>query len=142
MQRWTLIFNTDDGNDYARQLAAFGALVVYPDPADQNQYWVIRDLLARPAKAEREDITQIKRMFWVDEKERSVASLARALGVKPAPPGFAMFFAPELEPKLLKLELTYQGRTEAEIDSTDFEVFKTNNGGYDVRVVRQTLKRR
>jgi hypothetical protein len=141
MQRWTLIFNTDDGADYARQLDAFRAILVYPDPDDPNEYRVIHDLLARPVKAQREDITQIRRMFWVDEKERSVASLARALGIKPTPPGFAMFFAPDLEGKLLKLELTYRGRTEEEIDATDFEVFKTSDG-YDIRVIRQTLKRR
>jgi hypothetical protein len=142
MQRWTLIFNTDDGNDYARQLDAFDAFVAYPDPDDPNQFRVIRKLLTRPVKAEREDITQIQRMYWVDEKERSVVSLARALGIKPTPPGFAMFFAPDLEVKLLKIELAYQTRTETEIEGTDFEVFKTPGGGYDVKVIRQTLKRR
>jgi hypothetical protein len=80
-------------------------------------------------------------MYWVDDKERSVASLARALGVKPTPPGFAMFFEASLEGRLLKLELA-QGRTEAEIEATDFEVYKTPNGDYDVKVIRQTLKRR
>jgi hypothetical protein len=142
MQRWTLIFNTNDGNDYARQLSAFGALVVYPEPTDPPRYRAIGDLLARPVKAEIEDITQIKRMFWVDEKDTSVASLAQALGIKPAPPAFAMFFPPEMEPRLLKLELEYAGRTEQELRQyeTKFEVYKTKDGRYEIRVISQTLK--
>jgi WD40 repeat protein len=140
MLRWTMIFNTDDGNDYARQLAALGAIVAFQDSANPGQYRVIRDLTQKPAKAEIEDITQIKRIFWVDDKPRSVSSLALALGVRPAPSYFAMFFPAQLEQDLLKLELGYRGKTEDEIDSTRF-VVKRSSGSYKVEVEGQTLKR-
>jgi hypothetical protein len=140
MLRWTMIFNTDDGNDYARQLAALGAIVAFQDPANQDQYRVVRKLTVKPAQADVEDITQIKRIFWVDDKPRSVSSLALALGVKPTPQYFAMFFPSQLEQDLLKLELGYRGKTEEEIDSTRF-VVKRSGGSYKVEVEGQTLKR-
>jgi hypothetical protein len=140
MLRWTMIFNTDDGNDYARQLNALGAIVAFQDSGNQDQYRVVRNLTAKPASAEVEDITQIKRIFWVDDKPRSVSSLALALGIKPTPQFFAMFFPAQLEQDLLKLELGYRGKTEEEIDSTRF-VVKRTGGSYKVEVEGQTLKR-
>jgi hypothetical protein len=138
MLRWTMIFNTDDGNDYAHQLAALKAIVAFQDPANPDQFRVIRD--PNTKQAEVEDITQIKRIFWVDDKPRSIASLALALGVKPTPQYFAMFFPAELEQKLLRLELAYAGKTEEQIDSTRF-IIKRVGSGYEPQVEGQTLKR-
>jgi hypothetical protein len=141
-RRWTLIFNTRDGQDYVRQLNALGAILVYPDPQEKNEFRVIRNLRERPVTAKIEDVAQIQRMYWVDDTETSVRSLSAALGLKPTPPGFGMFFPADLEPRLLKLELTYRGRAEQEIEETKFEVFKNPEGQYDIRVISQTPKRR
>jgi hypothetical protein len=138
MLRWTMIFNTEDGRDYARQLSSLGAIVAFQDPEDPNEYRVIRDLKASPAPSQREDITQIKRIFWVDDKPGSVRSLAGALGVG-KPEFFAMFFPSSLEQTLLKKELSYRGRTEDQIDSTRFKVVRSGDG-YEVQVEAQTAK--
>jgi hypothetical protein len=139
MLRWQLIINTNDGNDYARQLASLGVIVAYQDPANQDQYRVIRDLTARPASAQVEDITQIQGLLFVENAPRSVSSLAAALGVKPTPPYFALFFSAEVEENLAKRELGYLGKTEDEIDSTRF-VVKRVGDKYEVVVEGQTLK--
>jgi hypothetical protein len=144
MLRWTMIFNTNDGKDYARQLSDLGAIVAYQDPADTNEYLVLEDLTGN-AKAARQDITQIKRIFWVDDKGSSVASLAGALKV-PKPEFFAMFFPSSLETQLNKLEMEAanqkrRGATEDQINWTRFKV--VNAGGkYQVQVEELELKRR
>jgi hypothetical protein len=131
--RWTLIFNTRDGNDYARQLEQLGAILAIPD--GKEDYLVIRDLSARPAKPQVEDVSKINRIFWIDDRPSSVRSLAGALQI-PAPRHFVAFFPADLEEKLLRLELGYRGRQEDEITETRFEVRKVQ-GVYEPVVVSQ-----
>lgn len=134
--RWTLIFNTRDGSDYARQLAAFDAILAIPDPKNEENYLVIRDLQQRPARPRVEDISEIKRIFWIDDKRASVQSLAIALQLKPVPRHIVAFFPPEFEEKLLRLELNFRGNQEEDITETRFDVFRSG-GTYDVRVISQ-----
>jgi hypothetical protein len=70
-----------------------------------------------------------------------VQSLAVALGARPTPQFFAMFFPAELEQELLKKELGYKNKTEDQIDSTRFVVRPAGAGRYEVQVDGQTLKR-
>ncbi len=104
--RWTLVFNTRDGNDYRRQLKAFGAILAIPDPNNPDDFLVIRDLDRPTPRAE--DVAQIKRFYWIDDGAVSVRSLSSSLGIAP-PTYFAVFFPDELEEKLLRLELSYRG---------------------------------
>jgi hypothetical protein len=82
--RWVMLFNTQNGADYARQLHALGAILAFPNPRDANEYLVIRDLGARPITANVEDLSVINRIFEVDEKRQSVESVP-ALGIEPVP---------------------------------------------------------
>jgi hypothetical protein len=134
--RWTMIFNTQDGNDYARQLAGLGAILAVPDPNDATSYLVIRNLSDRPVRPKAEDLAKIQRIYWIDDKPSSVRSLSAALGLDPEPPHIVAFFPVELEQKLLKLELSYRNRTEDEIKETRFEI-RRHGDTYQPWVVSQ-----
>jgi hypothetical protein len=132
--RWTMTFNTRDGNDYLHQLKALKAILAYED--SNGKYVVIRDLSKLPAKGQIEAINQIDRLYWIDDRPESVKSLARALGI-PTPRMIIAFFPTELEREMLQKELTFAGRKEEEIRETKFKVAQTPNG-YEPKVVVQT----
>lgn len=135
--RWVMLFRTEDGHDYLIQLRELGAILAIPDPAGGG-YLVIHDLSRRPAKPVKEDLEQIKRIFWVDNKPESVASLFRALNL-PTPPHFVAFFPVKLEEELLKKELAYRGLKEDEIEETRFKVVRGARG-YEAVVDGQRRK--
>jgi hypothetical protein len=134
--RWTLIFNTRDGNDYANQLAGLGAILAIPSPKDPNAYLKIENLNKRPVEAIPEDLANIKRIYWVDDKAASVSSLARALGLPGAPPHVVAFFPESLESELLAMELKYRSLREEQIRETRFEI-RRFGGVYKPVVVSQ-----
>ncbi|MCI0463725.1 MAG: TIGR03067 domain-containing protein [Gemmataceae bacterium] len=135
--RWTLRFDTRDGRNYLRQLQALGAILAIPD--EESQFRVIRDLSQRPAQGKIEEIAQLNRIYWIDQKPHSVASLSLALGLA-APPRFLVAFFPEkVEQDLLRLELAHVGRKEEEIAETHFEVVKKGDG-YELKVRAQTAR--
>jgi hypothetical protein len=136
MDRWVMTFETRDGNDYVRQLDALGAIVALPLP--DKQYFVIRDLKQRPAKGNVEDVAQIQRVFWIDDKPESVRALAVALQFKGVPPFIVAFFPEQLEKELLDKELRYRNRREEDIRKTFFRL-ERKGGGYEARVVDQWL---
>src|SRR5262249_37667954 len=109
--RWTMIFNTRDGSDYATQLDALGAILAVPT-ASGKEFEIIRDLKARPVQGKVEDLESIKRIYWIDDKPDSVAGLARALAIKTIPKLIVAFFPVELENKLAQMERDYAGRNE------------------------------
>jgi hypothetical protein len=133
--RWAMVFSTFNGEDYRKQLKSLGAYLAIP--VDDKQFTVIRDLTP-PVHGKIEDVSQIKRIFWIDDKPQSVLSLATALRVRPIPPRIVAFFPEELEKKLLKLELSFAGRKEEDIRETRFEVILVGPGHYEPRVVSQT----
>lgn len=120
--RWTMIFNTRSGDDYADQLLGLGAILAIPGP--DGEYLLIRDLdrRHRPVQPKKEDITQLNRIYWVDDKAQSVHSLAMALGIRPPPDHVVAFFPPELEKELLEKELKAYGAKEDDITETMFKV--------------------
>jgi hypothetical protein len=124
--RWTMMFNTLSGDDYRKQLEALGAILGVPA---EGGYRVIRNLKP-PVKGEVEDLAEIKRIFWVDDKPQSVASLSQALGLFPPPPHIVAFFPESLEAKLLQKEHEYRGRSEDDIKETRFEIVR-RGGSYE-----------
>jgi hypothetical protein len=132
--RWVMLFNTLDGNDYLRQLNGLGAILAIPDP--QGGYMVIRNLTKLPATGQREELADIKRIFWIDDKRQSVESLSRALRLPFAPPHIVAFFPEKLEKELLDKELKYRGRKEDDIRETQFRV-ERRGGVYEPRVESQ-----
>jgi hypothetical protein len=140
--RWSMLFNTANGTDYRNQLHGLGAIIALPQSGDR--FKVIRNLM-NPAAGKVEDISDIKRIYWVDEKPQSVQSLCTALGER-VPPYFVAFFPLKLEQELLDRELAALKRldpraTEDDIERTHFDV-KKGDGKYYVTVNRVTLRRR
>jgi hypothetical protein len=138
VERWTMLFSTSGGPDYVRQLAALGAILGVRRP--DGSVLVIRDLRRGAAGGKVEDVSQIRRIFWADDNPESVASLAEALGISPAPAQIISFFPESLEQELLRKELAFQGKNEEQIEETVFRIgFRA--GKPDIRVTKQTLKK-
>jgi hypothetical protein len=139
MLRWTMQFDTRSGQDYLRQLRGLGAILAIPKDRGGDDYWVIRDLGGRPPRLLDEDVRQLQRIFWIDDKPYSVASVMQALGLRQTPDRFVAFMPQELEEKLYKEELKYNGWPEDEILETIFQV-RVTGGRYEPFVTRQTRK--
>ncbi len=136
--RWTMIFNTRSGNDYANQLNGLGAFIAILNPS--GEYLVIRNLKARPVRGEIEDLRQINRIYWVDDKPQSVNSLAVALGIRSTPDHIVAFFPVDLEKELLEKEMKYFKGKEDDIEETFFKVVE--RGGRYETVVTEVRRRR
>jgi hypothetical protein len=137
MGRWVMVFDTYNGEDYARQLAGLGAFLGIPvGKGDSVSYKIIRDLKARPVAGDVEDLADIGRIQWTDERPESIAPLCRALNIHPVPDHLLAFFPIELEQRLLRLELRYKGLREDQIRETRFKIRKTADG-YEPMVIEQ-----
>jgi len=137
--RWILKFRTASTADYLEQLEGLGATVGLPLAGQRGDRWRFFD---RPASAKDRwsdrDLSGESRIHWVDENAQNARSISLALDV-PAAPFIVAFLPPELENRMLELELSYQNRREEEIRSTTFEVLR-RGGKYDVMVLKQVLK--
>jgi hypothetical protein len=131
--RWTMMFDTINGDDYRRQLAALGAILGVPGP---DGYIVLRDLSRRPATGKVEDLKDIKRIFWIDNRPESIGPLATALGLPNTPDHIVAFFPEKMEADLLRKELRFRGLKEHEIQETRFRVVRRGSG-YEPVVVDQ-----
>jgi RNA polymerase sigma factor (sigma-70 family) len=137
--RWQLNFSTDNGEDYAGQLAALGATVAIPDGDSDTRYRVFRDLSQRPARGEVEDIVKNDRLFWIESNSKSLTGLGKVLGWKEVPKHMVVFFPRYVEDDLLRKELAFANRKEEEIQETEFRIRRTATG-YEVEVVGQSAK--
>jgi hypothetical protein len=138
MLRWRIVFDTRDGEDYARQLEALGAILAIPAGED-GKYAVIRDLGKRPMRPVPEDLARVQHIFWVDDGARSVAGLAKALGLKKAPAQVVVFLPKYVEDVLLRKELSHAGLKEESILETTFRFARTKDG-YKLRVSHQQAR--
>jgi hypothetical protein len=135
--RWIMVFNTYDGEDYARQLAGLGATLAFPIPKT-SKYMAVNDLNLRPAKGPTRSIEEIQgnRIYWADDKRESITPLCMALGIRPVPDHVVAFFPQKLEEKLLDIELKYKGLREDQIYETRFAIRKSARG-YEPEVIEQ-----
>jgi hypothetical protein len=140
MLRWTMMFDTRSGQDYLRQLRGLGAILAIPKDRSGGDYWIIRDLGGHPPQLLDEDVRQIQRIFWIDDKPPSVASVMRALGLNMNPDRFVAFMPQELEEKLFEMELRFRGLREDDIEETVFQV-RVVGGRYTPFVISQREKR-
>jgi hypothetical protein len=137
--RWTLVLNTGDGKEYARQLGVLGAIIAVPE-GQGGDFRFYRDLTKRPVKGEVEDVAKIKGIYWVDDKADSVKGLCHVLGIEPVPEYFVAFFPAALEENFARLQREYlkekhPGKTVADVISTRFE-FRDN----EIRVAEIEVK--
>lgn len=124
--RWTMMFDTRDGYDYVRQLAALGAILGVPQP--DGSYVILRNLLQKPAQGMVEDLTKINRIFWVDDRADSLRMLAQALGLERVPDHVVAFFPKEFEAELTRKEFQYHRKPEHLIQETRFRVIRRGAG--------------
>src|SRR5262249_47515430 len=134
MLRWHMVFTANTGPEYVAQLRNLGAILAIPVGDD---FKVIRDLQA-PAKLLDEDISKIQRIYWIDDKPRSVVDVMTALQVAPPegryPPRFVAFMPEKLEDELFEMERRYVVNVlrrrfdEDRIDETRFRVVQTARG--------------
>jgi hypothetical protein len=124
MLRWTMLFNTNTGPDYLRQLHGLGAILAIPvREGAEPDYRIVRNLTQRPAQLVAEDLSKIQRIYWVDNKPQAVADIMAALGLNLRPSHFVAFMPEELENKLFEMERrAAKGRPEDDINETKFRV--------------------
>jgi RNA polymerase sigma-70 factor (ECF subfamily) len=134
-RRWRISFDSRDGNDYAKQLEALGAILAIPT-GEEGKYQVVRDLTKRPVKAAVEDLSKIQNLCWVESDPRNVRSLAKALGLEPAPQQIVAFIPRYIEDELLRKELAHAHDKEENIQETTFKFFHAE-AGYQIKVVSQ-----
>jgi hypothetical protein len=141
--RWSLRFRSADGQDYINQLAAMQAVLVIPQPPDERDAFVYRDLKnpkhgVRLAEGE---WTQLAgQIQFVDTKADSVRGVASALGLNFVPRRFLAFFPRELEGELARKETGYRNRQPDQIEETVFRV-TVRGGQAEVVVEEQKAKR-
>ncbi len=145
MLRWTMLFRPQSPADYVAQLNGLGAILAFPIPGSKD-YQVVRNLAARPAKLEDEDITKLHRIYWFDNKPDSVAQVVQVLGLRIRPPDHFIAFMPEeVEQKLYRredayLKKNYSGRTEDDIQETKFRLVGKRGGGIEPEVSNLKIK--
>jgi hypothetical protein len=142
MLRWSMLFNTQTGADYVRQLRGLGAILAIPvKEGERPEYRLVRNLSQRPAQLLEEDLSKINRIYWIDDKPRSVQEVMKTLGLQLQPRHFVAFMPEELEQKLLRLEKAHAGLEEDQIFETKFRVVE-RGGRFEPEVIEQTPKKR
>jgi hypothetical protein len=143
MLRWTMLFNTNTGPDYLRQLNGLGAILAIPvRESPEPDYRIVRNLTQRPAELLSEDLSKIQRIYWVDNKPNAVADVMAALGRADLRPShFVAFMPEELETKLFEMERkAAKGRPEDDINETKFRV-KRMGDRYEPELETITFKK-
>jgi hypothetical protein len=137
MLRWSMIFDTRSGQDYLNQLHSLGAILGIP-VGDGKSYKIVRELGKRPAPLLDEDISKIQRIFWIDDRPESVASIMQVIGYPMTPVHFVAFMPETLEQEMFELEKKYRGRSEDQIHETKFRAVRKSDGKYHPVVIEQT----
>jgi hypothetical protein len=138
--RWTLLFRTQNGGDYLRQLSGLGAVLAIADKGEDLM--VFRDLNQRPVPGKVEPASNLSNQIrWTDDRPDSVHSLAQTMGMQTMPQYIHAFFPTTLEEDLRKKEMTHYKGNEDDIIETLFRIEWTN-GRYEPVVVRIQKKKR
>ncbi len=140
--RWVVHFphTKHDFGPYVHQLQYLGAYIGVPDPENPSQILLYKDLSHLPLQGATNDLKGLDRIYWHDEDPQSVRGLAAALGIRPTPNMIFAFFPKEFEEKLVRLEESWRGKTEDQIDMTVFRLVEVAPGRWEPQVVEQRLK--
>jgi hypothetical protein len=151
MLRWHMRFTANTGPEYLRQLRGLGAILAIPirEGGGETEYKIVRDL-RHGAPLLTEDVANIQRIYWIDDKPNSVRDIMNALGGEAAtlrPNRFVAFMPEKLEENLFRMERSYVKNVlrvpfnEDRIDETNFRVVPTGGGGYRPELISVTLRR-
>jgi hypothetical protein len=140
MLRWSMTFNRAT---YLEQLRDLGAIIAVPMSRNGKKYQVC-DLTQQPLRWAEDDLSNNKRIFWIDDKPDSVQALMSQMGRPGHTSYFVALLPKQLEDKLFESELQElkkQGKdlTEDDIYETKFDCIKVGDR-YDVVVKSQKLK--
>jgi hypothetical protein len=137
--RYVIVFKTSNGEDYLRQLAAFEAKIVMPEPPDWKRNRLFEVITEpNPGKLLTE-ADQLPPMRFVDNNRTSAKRVARALGLDYDPPYFIAFFPKRVEDELAAKERAFRNRREDQIRETEFSVID-RGGKLEIRVTQQISK--
>jgi hypothetical protein len=138
--RWTIIFKTNSGKDYLKQLGAFKAKLLIPEPPKfkTNRFF---DDISQPNEGKPLKGQDLPGMEFTDGDAASASKVARALGLDYDPPYFTAFFPKEVEDELAAKERSYRNRREDQIFSTTFRVIE-RNGDFVITVTDQQVSKR
>jgi hypothetical protein len=136
MQRWRLEFSCD-GREYLRQLRSLGAIVGIETQIDPRTIVIFRKLFI-PAEGDLENWNAIKRVWWIEVRAEVVQALVRALEIDLQPQRLVVFLPPEVEQKLLRVELHHaQSNDEHQIEETVFQFVKVGHDRFEPVVISQ-----
>jgi hypothetical protein len=110
MLRWHMKFEARNGPEYLAQLRGLGAILAFPvNEGAEPTYKVVHNLTPGRAKLESEDLSKIHKIYWIDDKPRSVQDILAALGlgIRPTPSKFVAFMPQKLEDDLFAQERRY-----------------------------------
>jgi hypothetical protein len=145
MLRWHMRFTANSGAEYLAQLRGLGAILAIP--VSDTQYKLVREL-RHGAPLLDEDLSNINRIYWIDDKPRSVRDIMLALGHPELnPPRFVAFMPEQLETNLYNMERKYVENVlrrrfnEDDIDETNFKVVPTG-GKYKVELLSVNMRGR
>jgi len=134
--RWVLKFPSHSDQHYLQQIDALGGMVAFPVEGGKWRYF--RNVSSTRPKSEDRSLESETRLYWKDVKTYHGA--ARILGMSSAPM-MCIFLPLELEERMLKMELDYQGLAEDQILTTHYETY-SSGGKIDVKVRKQVPKPR
>jgi hypothetical protein len=148
MLRWHMRFTANTGSEYLEQLRQLGAILAFPvTEGAEPKFKVVRDL--KPGgNLKDEDLSKIQRIYWIDDKPKSVTDILGALRIRlpRLPARFVAFMPEELEKQLFNMERRYVEKVlkrkfdEDKIDETEFRVVHTAKG-YLPELIRVTMRR-
>jgi hypothetical protein len=140
-QRWSILYNSQAPEEYARQLDALGVELAKVFSADQLLY--ISHLSdATPTKRYGAGRADHRLYFLWQGKGRKASDLAlfKKAGEEIGDENVFQFYSPEAERRLAELEVKYKRRNPGQIRVTRFQVVP-KNGSYDFEVVAQETLR-
>lgn len=133
--RWIITFKTNSGPDYLKQLGAFSAKLVLPEPTDWKRNRLFDTTMLDGGKLLGEN-DALPSMRFIDDDRASARRMARALGLDYDPPYFVAFFPKAVEDELAAKERSYRNRKEDQIKATTFSVLE-RDGKYEIKVTDQ-----
>jgi hypothetical protein len=134
--RWILTFEYSSAADAVAQYEGLGATIAFPAQGDKWRYFDRPS--SDPKKSQVRDLNTESRLYWVNEDAKVVRMIGDHLGVPPSSL-FTAFLPLALEERMLKMELSFNGLDEDEIQSTIFKCVR-RGGSYEVIVLSQTAR--
>jgi hypothetical protein len=138
-RRWKIDFS-GTGEEHLAKLRALGiALAV---PTARPDMFMLMDLTRTPPLGKLDNLSRYAdKIKWFNVTPPSLRELARVLHLQGVP-RYAVIFLPEaMEDELQQLEHDYRGLDESQIEMTEFEIRRRDDGTVGPVVVAQTPKR-